>query len=62
LTNAALFSQVTRFVRSASLHGFGRGPLSRGGDDTRANVQLAHFLCNARKGAAGGGEQLALIG
>ncbi len=37
-------------------------PLACGGDDVRANVQLAHSLCNARKGAAGGGEQLALIG
>jgi 5-methylcytosine-specific restriction endonuclease McrA len=37
-------------------------PLSRGGSDLRANVQLAHSICNARKGAAGGGEQLALIG
>lgn len=37
-------------------------PLSRGGSDLRANVQLAHFGCNASKGAAGGGEQLALIG
>lgn len=25
-------------------------PLSRGGDDTRANVWLAHRLCNLRKG------------
>jgi hypothetical protein len=37
-------------------------PLARGGDDTRANVQLAHFLCNARKGDRGGHEQLALVG
>jgi len=29
-----------------------RVPLVRGGDDTRANVQLAHFVCNSRKGAA----------
>ncbi len=36
-------------------------PLSRGGDDTRANVQLAHFLCNSIKGA-GGSQQLALFG
>lgn len=28
-----------------------RMPLSAGGDDTRANVQLAHFICNSRKGA-----------
>lgn len=26
-------------------------PLIRGGDDTRANVQLAHFTCNSAKGA-----------
>lgn len=26
-------------------------PVSRGGDDTRANVQLAHFRCNSVKGA-----------
>lgn len=25
-------------------------PLARGGDDTKANVQLAHRLCNQRKG------------
>lgn len=25
-------------------------PVSRGGDDTKANVQLAHFLCNSIKG------------
>lgn len=37
-------------------------PLSLGGDDIRTNVQLAHFICNSLKGAAGGGEQLALIG
>lgn len=37
-------------------------PLSRGGDDTRANVQLAHWICNTRKGNRGGNEQLALIG
>ena len=37
-------------------------PLDRGGDDTRANVQIAHFLCNSRKGNRGGGEQLALLG
>jgi hypothetical protein len=37
-------------------------PLSRGGDHTRANVQCAHFLCNARKGTQPMGEQLRLIG
>lgn len=26
-------------------------PVSKGGDDTRANVQLAHFRCNSVKGA-----------
>ncbi|MFD7185500.1 HNH endonuclease [Streptomyces sp. NPDC059904] len=26
-------------------------PISKGGDDTRVNVQLAHFVCNSRKGA-----------
>lgn len=36
-------------------------PLARGGDDTRANVQLAHFLCNSVK-SAGGSQQLALVG
>jgi 5-methylcytosine-specific restriction endonuclease McrA len=25
-------------------------PVSKGGDDTRSNVQLAHFLCNSIKG------------
>ena len=37
-------------------------PISVSRDDTRANVQLAHRRCNIRKGARGGGEQLALIG
>lgn len=37
-------------------------PLAKGGSDLRTNVQLAHYRCNASKGAAGGGEQLALIG
>ncbi|MFD3741593.1 HNH endonuclease [Streptomyces sp. NPDC058629] len=36
-------------------------PVSEGGDDTRANVQLAHFQCNSAKGARGS-QQLALIG
>ncbi|MEU7032722.1 HNH endonuclease signature motif containing protein [Streptomyces sp. NPDC046237] len=36
-------------------------PVSKGGDDTRANVQLAHFGCNSSKGARGS-QQLALIG
>jgi len=30
-------------------------------DDTRANVQLAHFICNSRKHVHGS-QQLALIG
>jgi len=33
-----------------------------GGKHEPANVQCAHFLCNSRKGARGGGEQLLLIG
>jgi 5-methylcytosine-specific restriction endonuclease McrA len=37
-------------------------PLARGGDDTRANVQLSHWLCNVAKSDQGGGEQLALVG
>lgn len=37
-------------------------PIVEGGDDTRVNVQLAHFVCNSRKGARAVGEQLALIG
>lgn len=37
-------------------------PLDDDGDDTRANVQLAHFICNSRKGNRGGGEQLAFVG
>lgn len=37
-------------------------PLDCGGDDTKANVQLAHFLCNSRKGNRGGAEQLRLVG
>lgn len=36
-------------------------PVFEGGDDTRANVQLAHFRCNSAKGARGC-QQLALIG
>jgi HNH endonuclease len=39
-----------------------RVPLVESLDDTRANVQLAHFVCNCRKGARGGPEQLALFG
>jgi len=36
-------------------------PLADGGDDTRANVQLAHLGCNSGKGARGS-QQLALVG
>lgn len=36
-------------------------PIDVGGDDTRANVQLAHFGCNSRKGVRGS-QQLALVG
>jgi 5-methylcytosine-specific restriction endonuclease McrA len=36
-------------------------PLSAGGDDTKANVQLACFLCNSIKGSRGT-QQLTLIG
>jgi 5-methylcytosine-specific restriction endonuclease McrA len=39
-----------------------RVPLAAGGDDTKANVQLAHYRCNVSKGDRGGGEQLWLIG
>lgn len=37
-------------------------PLSRGGDDTRANKQLTHLVCNYRKHTKALGEQLRLIG
>lgn len=36
-------------------------PLADGGDDTRANVQLAHFECNWKK-RDGGTQQLVLFG
>lgn len=36
-------------------------PIVDGGDDVKANVQLAHFVCNARKRQYGT-QQLALIG
>lgn len=36
-------------------------PIAEGGGDVRANVQLAHWICNVRKGARGA-QQLALIG
>lgn len=37
-------------------------PLTEGGAHTRANVQLAHFGCNARKGERACGSQLRLVG
>lgn len=37
-------------------------PLAEGGPDNAANVATAHFMCNSRRGARGGNEQLALIG
>ncbi|WP_116042293.1 HNH endonuclease [Amycolatopsis palatopharyngis] len=37
-------------------------PLADGGDDVKANVQLAHFVCNSRKGVWGRPQQLALVG
>lgn len=37
-------------------------PLAAGGTHEPANVRLAHFLCNSRKGDRGGNEQLLLIG
>lgn len=37
-------------------------PMSAGGPHTPANVQCAHLACNMAKGAAGYGEQLALVG
>ncbi len=36
-------------------------PVSEGGDDVPANVQLAHFGCNSSKGPRGS-QQLALVG
>lgn len=36
-------------------------PIAAGGEDVRANVQLAHFICNCLK-SDGGTQQLALIG
>jgi hypothetical protein len=37
-------------------------PLAEGGTHTPANVQLAHFICNSKRGARGGNEQLLLVG
>lgn len=36
-------------------------PLSKGGDDIKANVQLAHFICNSLT-SDGGSKQLRLVG
>lgn len=36
-------------------------PLSKGGNHTKRNVQLAHFICNSRK-SDGGTDQLRLFG
>lgn len=37
-------------------------PVIEGGGHVRANVRLAHLVCNTSRGARGGGEQLMLIG
>jgi 5-methylcytosine-specific restriction endonuclease McrA len=37
-------------------------PLSKGGKNELANIQLAHFRCNLSKGNRAVGDQLALIG
>lgn len=37
-------------------------PLADGGHDVRANVRLAHFICNSLRGNRGGPVQLALVG
>lgn len=37
-------------------------PLAKGGDDSRANKQLAHLRCNQRKHDRGTDEQLRLLG
>ncbi|WP_420094358.1 HNH endonuclease [Mycobacteroides abscessus] len=37
-------------------------PISAGGPHAPANVQCSHLACNIAKGAAGQGEQLALVG
>ncbi len=36
-------------------------PLAEGGTHEPANCRTAHFICNAHKGARGGGEQMLLI-
>lgn len=37
-------------------------PVSQGGTDDLSNLKLAHMICNAKKGAYGGNEQLLLVG
>lgn len=37
-------------------------PRSLGGSDNAANLQSAHFRCNALKSNTGAGDQLALLG
>jgi 5-methylcytosine-specific restriction endonuclease McrA len=37
-------------------------PMAEGGGHVKANVQLAHFICNSLKSAGGSAEQLRLIG
>lgn len=37
-------------------------PIAKGGDDSRANKQLAHLGCNLKKNAKGGDDQLRLLG
>ena len=36
-------------------------PLAEGGSHSPTNVRLAHFICNSRRGARGGNEQLLLL-
>lgn len=37
-------------------------PLVDGGEDTRTNARLAHFLCNSQRGDRGSSDQLCLVG
>lgn len=37
-------------------------PVSQGGTDDLSNLKLAHMICNSKKGAHGGNEQLLLVG
>lgn len=37
-------------------------PIAKGGDDSRANKQLAHLGCNLKKNTKGGDDQLRLLG